>query len=499
MREFFTRTWIKTFGYLLAPASKRFHTALANPEQAQKQVQQHLVQQLKNCEYGHQFNIRSSADWHRLPIVDYADLQPQIAVSTQKESPLTPEPILFYEPTSGSSGPIKRVPYTRSLRRSFNHLFCVWAHDLIAHGPTFSKGKLYFSISPSFSDKGAEGTTDDADYLDPWLRWLLKPFLVIAPVSKSPEVFKENLAKTLLQAENLEIISIWSPSFLTAQLDYIFANRERLAGDLSEERSHLLLQSKIPWAKLWPHLKLISCWDSMTAADGANGLRQYFPDVLTQGKGLLATEAPMTVPLVAAKGQVPLLDEIFFEFESLEGNIYRLHELLVGETYEIIISQKGGLYRYRMGDRVQVTHHYLKTPCLKFVGRGKDVSDLVGEKLHVQFVSSAIGQLNISEATFQCLLPIREPTAHYVLLLDFTEKSLQVIAQQLEHELCKSYHYRLARQLGQLAPVRAIASVTIIEQLSAQKAKSGQRWGDIKHTLLETAASNLSWLNEIGT
>jgi len=494
MRERFTRSWIKAFSYLLAPASRRFHTALANPEQAQNQVQQHLIQQLEACDYGRQFNIRSIADWHKLPVVNYADLQPHIAASTQKASPLTPEPILFYEPTSGSSGPIKRIPYTRSLRRSFNHLFCVWAHDLITHGPTFSKGKLYFSISPSFSDKGSEGTADDADYLDPWLRWLLKPFLVVAPVSKSSEVFRENLAKTLLQTEDLEIVSVWSPSFLTAQLNYIFANRERLAENLSEERSRLLLQSKIPWAELWPHLKLISCWDSMTAADGADGLRQYFPDVLVQGKGLLATEAPMTVPLMAAKGQVPLLDEIFFEFESLEGNIYRLHELSEGETYEVIVSQKGGLYRYRMGDHIQVTHHYLQTPCLKFVGRGKDISDLVGEKLHVQFVSNAISQLNISEATFQCLLPIQEPIAHYALLLDFTEKSLQVIEQQLEHELCKSYHYQLARQLGQLAPVRAIASDTIVEQLSAIKATDGQRWGDIKHVHLEIAVSDLQWL-----
>ena len=497
MRERFTRSWIKAFGHLLAPASRRFHTALANPEQAQKQVQQRLIQQLKACAYGRQFNVRSCADWHKLPIVDYADLQLQIACSTKKTSPLTPEPILFYEPTSGSSGPIKRIPYTRSLRRSFNHLFCVWAYDLITHGPTFSKGKLYFSISPSFSDRGSEGTADDADYLDPWLRWLLRPFLVVAPVSKSPEIFKESLARTLLQAEDLEIVSIWSPSFLTAQLNYICANRERLAGYLSEERSRLLLQSKIPWAKLWPHLKLISCWDSVTAADGADGLRNHFPNVLVQGKGLLATEAPMTIPLIAAKGQVPLLDEVFFEFEDNQGSLYQLRELSVGETYEVIVSQKGGLYRYRMGDRIQVTHQYLQTPCLKFVGRGKDVSDLVGEKLHAQFVSNVISQLSRSEASFQCLLPVREPTAHYALLIDSKTINLQTLAQQLDDALCESYHYRLARQLGQLAPACVIASATVSEQLSAQKARVGQRWGDIKHTQLEAAVSNLSWLNEV--
>ncbi len=421
--------------------------------------------------------MRSLEDWHRLPIVSYEDLQPWIERSTAHTSPLTPERILFYEPTSGSSGPVKQIPYTRSLRRSFNHLFCVWAHDLIRHGPKFSKGKLYFSISPSFSKSNSTGTTDDADYLDPWLRWLLKPFLVIAPTARSPKAFKENLAKTLLQTKDLEIISVWSPSFLTAQLDYI--------------------QSKIPYAEQWPHLKLISCWDSATAADGAGSLRQHFPDVLIQGKGLLATEAPMTVPLIAAKGQVPLLDEIFFEFEDRKGDIYELHQLNERDTYEMIVSQMGGLYRYRMGDRVQVTHYFLKTPCLKFVGRGKDVSDLVGEKLHIQFVSDVIDRLNLPASGFQSLTPVMKPKAHYVLLLDKAEgcelaKPIQRrIAQRLENLLCQSHHYQLARSLNQLAPARVVISADIAEQLASKKCKSGQRWGDIKHAKLGSAIESL--------
>ena len=424
---------------------------------------------------------------------------PGIDRSTAKQSPLTPEPILFYEPTSGSRGPVKQIPYTRALRRSFNHLFCVWAHDLIAHGPKLSTGKLYFSISPSFSNSNAAGTTDDADYLDPWLRWLLEPFLVLSPQAKTPEAFKNNLALALLQSASLEIISVWSPSFLTVQLDYIQQHREQLyeglKGRMSPERLCLLLQDKIPWPELWPQLKLISCWDSVTAADGAAGVRSLFPRVLVQGKGLLATEAPMTVPLIAAKGQVPLLNEVFFEFEDGEGECYELHQLEVGQTYAVIISQMGGLYRYRMGDRVQVTHYFQQTPCLKFVGRGKDVSDLVGEKLHLQFVSDAINRLNLPAAGFQSLVPVHQPKAHYVLLLSYADGKADTIAQQLEALLCESFHYRLARELNQLAPANVIISKAIPERLSIVKAQSGQRWGDIKHARLESPITSIENLN----
>ena len=56
----------------------------------------------------------------------------------------------------------------------------------------------------------------------------------------------------------------------------------------------------------------------------------------------------------------------------------------------MIVSQKGGLTRYRMNDRVQVAGRYRATPCLRFVGRASEVSDLVGEKLHERFVREAL-------------------------------------------------------------------------------------------------------------
>jgi len=500
------RRVIKAFGQLLSPMSRRFYKALENPQQAQKVVQQRLVNQLKACEYGQKYQVNCIEDWHRLPIVTYEDLQPWIPhphESRRQKIGLTPEPILFYEPTSGSSGPRKQIPYTRTLRCAFNHLFCLWAHDLIVNGPEFTKGKLYFSISPSFAKSDAtQGTTDDADYLDPWLRWLLRPFLVMAPPAHTPEDFKNKLAQTLLKAADLEIISIWSPSFLTAQLDYIQRHRQRLAialkGTLSPKRLAILQQQNIVWADLWPALKLISCWDSVTAADGASVLRAQFPQALIQGKGLLATEAPITIPLIAAKGCVPLLTDVYFEFEDGDGQLYALHELTVGQTYEVIISQMGGLYRYRMGDLVKVTHYFHNTPCLEFVGRGNAVSDLVGEKLHIQFVSDVLASLDLSPSNFQSLVPVRQPKDHYVLLLDKVNRDVDVLAQKLEKALCESFHYQLARQLGQLHSVRVIVCPTAAEQIAVARSTAGQRWGDIKYSKLSKVFySSLSFLKDV--
>ncbi len=506
------RLTIQLFGKLIESASKTFYRALENPQAAQKKVQQEILNSLIESDYGRYLRVKTIDDWHRIPIVEYHNIQNWIHTQHREQTELfTSEKVVFYEKTSGSRGTAKLIPYTKSLRHSFNQMFCVWAHDLIKHGPKFTTGQIYFCISPQLGKEELQKTSsqslqDDSEYLDGWLKWVMSQFLV-SPSElnkvRDPEKFKHKLAQSLLTSENLEIISIWSPSFLKVILDYIQNHRLSLASELtnkmSAKRRLMLLQpelfkqvsiqtinrDRIPWNLLWSQLKLISCWDSANAADGADFFRSLFPNVLVQGKGLLATEAPMTIPLIPAKGCVPLLNEVFFEFLDENGLISQLHELKQGETYEMIISQKGGLYRYRIGDRVRFTHSYLNTPCLEFIGRQKEVSDLVGEKLHSHFVRDVLESLPLQGSCFKTLVPVKHPQEHYLLLID-TAQNPEKIAFQLEQELQKSHHYHRARQLEQLQPVQVMVSSQIPEIISLYKAKSGKKWGDLKHDILSS-------------
>jgi hypothetical protein len=194
----------------------------------------------------------------------------------------------------------------------------------------------------------------------------------------------------------------------------------------------------------------------------------------------------MTVPLIAAQGCVPLLNEVFFEFEDSTGKIHLLHELKPETEYSIILSQKGGLYRYRMGDRVCMTHTYLNTPCLEFLGRDQMTSDLVGEKLHAAFVAQVLDRLNLGSTTFRSLVPVTQPQPHYLLLLDQANLGGEAIAQQLDAALSESPHYQHARLLGQLAPAQAWVSPDVPELVLQQRLQAGQKWGDIKHEVLAT-------------
>lgn len=499
------RLIIKLFAKLLTPAANRFHSALKNPQASQQAVQKDILQRLLKSEYGKSLNIKSVADWHRIPIVAYHDIEKWILQQKENNQPiLTSENIIFYEKTSGSRGAAKLIPYTKSLRSSFSQMFCVWAHDLIVHGANFSTGKIYFCISPQLGKKEDPkvGLSDDSEYLDGWLKWFLSPFL-ISPRglnSLGDAEFKNRLSQALLLSENLEIISIWSPSFLKVILDYIQTNRTEILSEISDrlspQRRQLLLGVEIPWMLVWGELKLISCWDSANAADGAEFLRSLFPNVLVQGKGLLATEAPMTIPLIPARGCVPMLNQVFFEFEDADGKIHRLHEVEIGGVYEIILSQKGGLYRYRIGDRIRVTHFYLNTPCLQFLGRTQEISDLVGEKLHSEFVRQVLDSLPLQGTFFKSLVPVKQPQ-HYILLLESAKVHPQELAQLLDDALQQSPQYRHARLLNQLQPVRVLVSSRIPEIIALFKTRSGKKWGDLKHDILSTTPIDEELLAEL--
>lgn len=487
---------------ILLRSGYRFEKALETPRQTQEKVFKNLLSLFNNSQYGHQFGKVSSYSefTQKVPIIEYEDIEPEIKkMKAAGENYFSPSPVIFYEPTSGSSGPKKLIPYTWALKSAFSKMFSLWAWDLLNNGPRFNRGKFYFSVSPQFKDVG-EGLEDDTDYLEGFFSWFLKPFFITPKKIKKivdPLHFKKVLALHLLAEEDLEIISVWNPSTFTVLLDFIHENKVELILELekgmtsyegitfkfkkpSEERKEVLKNSS--FSEIWPHLKLISSWGSMEAQLGLNKLKKYFPETMIQSKGLLATEAPMTIPLIKPQAFTPLLQTIFYEFQDQTGQIHRLSELTGGETYKIIISTPGGLYRYKLGDKVKVNKFYKETPCLEFIGRGKETSDLFGEKLNIKFLKDIVERL--SGDNYYLFYPNRidEDQGFYTLLTDNNDPALE---KSVEDELMKGFHYQVARKLGTLKPLKVIYRKDMNQRvLSYFQNARGMKLGDIKPSLL---------------
>lgn len=463
----------------------RFQKSLAQPQTSQERLFRKIIKDLAQTDYGKQHSITGQEDYldfaAKIPIRNYEDLEPWISKQLSSNRPLiTPHRIIHVEPTSGSSGAIKRIPYTKPLLESFSSMFSIWAHDQLCYGFKPKTGRIFMSISPPSTKLGF---ANDGEYLTEPLRSLVAPFLVSLPRNVSLSDFQHKLAVTLLLEDKLEVISIWSPSYLLILLAYIQINRNKLASLLPcNQRSRLLDHSPIDWEKIWPHLKLISCWDSALAEPLANQVRELFPNVQVQGKGLLATEAPITVPLIGAAGSVPLVNKIFLEFEAKNGGmIKRLHELTDREQYQVIMSQSAGLTRYRLNDLIEVRGFYRSTPRLAFMGRANHVCDMAGEKLHEDFVCRTLTPL-MAPGHF-LLVPSHQKVLGYVLLTDQLQEGL---AERADQALCEAHHYCQARCLGQISPLQTIFVPNLLGRLQSFHQTEGMRLGNIKDSSLMT-------------
>lgn len=369
---------------------------------------------------------------------------------------LTHEKVKFFETTSGSTGAKKQIPYTKSLLNAFQNMFLLWAHDLVFHsGLRLKSGKFFMSVSPKIGDESG----DDRKYLSPVLNFLLSPFLVSHPDNhhaKTGDDFLEKVATDLKKAHDLEIISVWSPTYLLSLLE------------------------KIPQPE-WPELKLISCWADAQAEKPADILEKKFPGVMIQGKGLLSTEAPITIPWTEAGGQIPLLTETLIEL--LDGDeIIPLHEAKLEKEYIVLTSQFNGYLRYNTQDRVRITGHYFKTPIFKFLGRTGQTCDLAGEKFSDEV--------------------LREIFPEHILFVPQNRRYVVLTSSSalIEQRLLSIFHYDLARKLRQLDEVKVFQVKNPSEVWQKFCQSQGMRLGDIKERILisdlKQAEKFLAWLEK---
>jgi len=177
------------------------------------------------------------------------------------------------------------------------------------------------------------------------------------------------------------------------------------------------------------------------------------------------------------------------ELVEAGGEVRGVEEARVGETYSVVVTTSGGLYRYRLHDLVRVDGFVSRTPSIRFVGKEDRISDLCGEKLSEGFVASVLsgafgGDDRMPE--FAMLAPERsERGAGYVLFVDARSSLPAGLAQSVERELCTNPHYDWARKLGQLEAVEVVVvGEGAHRAVVAELARRGQLLGAVKASCL---------------
>ena len=378
IRQQVNRAWIAS----CSREHARFSGALDRVAETQKNYLLDLFRRNAATKFGHKYgfaSIRSVAEFQsRVPVTHYEALTESIEeIARGKNGVLTEDRVKLFQPTSGSSSATKLIPWTATLGREFRRGISPWLVALYRRKPALLQGTAYWSISPpgmAVQTRGRlpVGFDHDAEYLGFIGRNLFRLVSAAQPeLARCSDMneFKTKTLVSLLADESLSLISIWSPTFLTTLIDDFLARPDEILDALSRSkraeaprRTEFLRQilrecdDRISFERVWPNLQIISCWTHGPSELYAENLRRLFPDIEIQGKGLVATETFVSLPFHECKDPVLAVTSHFFEFQDMASEkLFLAHELIVGNTYRIIVTTGGGLYRYPLGDLVRVT------------------------------------------------------------------------------------------------------------------------------------------------
>jgi len=512
------------------------HRQALRPDREQERVLLAILNANRTTEFGleHAFaGIRTSEQYRQhVPVQEYDTLRPYIERQrTTGAAALTTEAPVFYAQTSGSTGTPKYIPIPPSTLRThraeqalFTYLqyracpaafsgkalgimgAAVEGHLDSGHHVGSVSGYLYESLPPSvrarFVLPPAVSSIGDYD-----LKYLVILRLALAfpgityMGSPNPSTFLRLL--DILNTRRDELArSLETGSF--PELDALDGGtRAIVARHLRADRSRAFqLRGAAPltFASLWPEIRLVTTWTGGSCGIALDRLRHTLPaEARVMELGYQATECRGTIAIDAeTPGGLPPFHHHFFEFveqdawDSGRPAFLVLGELTEGRRYYIVITTAAGLYRYFMNDLVEVTGFHRRTPLLRFVQKGKGVTNLTGEKLYegqvIQAVQGASRAFGLAAPFF--LLVGDEDRPSYRLFLEGDAPArppVADVAAAVDERLGDlNIEYRSKRASGRLAPLTiAWLKPGSGEAYKAACVRSGQREGQFKPVVLQ--------------
>ncbi len=529
----------------------------ADPATVQNRLLLDIIQRNRATAFGkdHHFAaIGNLADYRkRVAIGDYERLRPYVERAENGEARvLTEAPVRMFTLTSGSTGAPKLIPVTETSRANHRQLTRLWYYRANLDHPGLFNGKMLGVVSPAQEGKTAGnipfGAASGLIYQSS-PRWIQNAFALPYEVAEVKDfAAKYYLIMRVALAQPISFLGTPNPSTILRLVEIADNNksdiirdirdgtisvrwhipgevRQKLAAQLEKNptRAAELEQLANQYGALrpkdyWPQLQLIGCWKGGTVGVRLNELHRWFGESMpVRDLGYMASEAQMTLP-ISDSGSAGILDVSanFYEFipeseiASPQPAPVTCAELKAGESYYLILTSPSGLYRYDINDVVRVAGFYQQTPLLEFVRKGRDVTSITGEKLHVNQVIQAMAQAQalagIAPRHYRGFADAEE--SRYAFMVEFdganaNEASLKQLLAALERNLCElNIEYAQKRASERLKPpVLCVMEPGWYERSASATLGSGGRDTQFKAQLLSTTpaeAGDITAVIELG-
>ena len=470
-------------------------------EKTQENLLLKILRENSQTEFGkkHNFERISSVEEfrERVPINDYNNLEPYITRQQQGNLELTVTDPVFYTRTSGTTGRHKYIPMTRSGVNQIKHFQKQLAYSLWRK-TDFFKGTVLGFFSPGIEGRLANGipfgSTSGATY-ESLSSIFEKKFEIPKEAFNldNVEAKYEVYALCALVNGSTTGISSVNPSSLLKVCMLIEQRAEELldalvdgkdtnllkgtASILPSLRSQLLPYRKaslsqvldkdgtIPPDILWPKLSALVTWTGGSCGIALEKLKSYLPlNVNIVEMGYSCSEFNGTVNIDIKRNTcLPLLTDNFYEFvakedwESNSPKFLLLNEIDADKDYYIFVTTASGLYRYDINDVVRATDGVGNCPGLRFVRKGKGMTNITGEKISEDQAIAAVsyGLKSAGYITETFLVLAEEDASTYRIFVESSQNiSVDLLSEKIEGELRKrNAEYDDKRASGRLNPV----------------------------------------------
>ncbi|MFW2381765.1 MAG: GH3 auxin-responsive promoter family protein [Acidimicrobiales bacterium] len=161
--------------------------------------------------------------------------------------------------------------------------------------------------------------------------------------------------------------------------------------------------------RVWPSMSHLMTITSGSFAAYVPALQRYAGDVPIYSPSYGATESFIGVGLWPDRPghYVMTTDPSYFEFIPIDladedqPATVDMQGVVMGDTYELVVTNHAGLYRYRLGDVVRVVDRLGEAPVIEFLYRRGTQFDMTGEKTTEEHVATAMAQLRDRHAELE--------------------------------------------------------------------------------------------------
>jgi hypothetical protein len=513
----------------------RIESMARNPMRVQRALLDRIVRENRHTGFGrkHRFDAISCYEQfaQHVPVNDYEALRQYIDAEIERgENALTQSPPVRYVRTSGTTAKPKDIPLTpqhlHALQRihrtavAFQHRACpqAFAGGILAivspaYEGSLANGKPYGSASGIVARNTPELVREKfvvpmavltiassrIKYLLILRLALARPDITYIATANSTtlltliKLYREHAAELIDDLRNgTFFLADEVPAAVRAAVS------ARLSANPDRALELVRLQSNpagVSIADLWPALKLVVSWTCASAGVTVDLLRRELaPRTRILELGYISSEFRGTVTIGKRAGSgLPTLDSHFFEFverekwDRGEPEYLTLERIRKGIDYYLIVTTPSGLYRYFINDLVRVKGFLHETPLLKFMQKGKGVTNITGEKLYeaqvLDAVRTAMARLGRSA---QFVMMLADEEAHRYRLYVEAGPGSQLDAARLAESvdaLLKgaNVEYAAKRESERLgAPTAAWLAAETAEAYKQYCVKQGQREGQFK-------------------